>query len=102
TNKLIYDGAIPARDVGDVLDAIGDLRPWPPSPDETPQRYTKTLDENARHVLAAVEWTPTSTATIAERTGLPLGELSAILVRLEELNVIKGDGSGWERRGKAS
>jgi DNA processing protein len=99
TNKLIYEGAIPARNVGDVLAAIGDLRPWPPRESgETRPSAIAELDAPAQHVLAVIDWTPTSTATIAERSGLPLGELSAILVRLEELSVIAGDGSWWERR----
>jgi DNA processing protein len=106
TNKLIYEGAIPARNVGDVLAAIGDLRPWPPGPEETSHRSSQVLDGPAQRVLDAIDLTPTSTATIAERSGLPLGELSMILVRLEELNVIEGDGSWWERSdprpGKAS
>ncbi|MGH9124083.1 MAG: DNA-processing protein DprA [Acidimicrobiales bacterium] len=30
TNQLLYDGLAPARHAGDVLAALGDLRPWPP------------------------------------------------------------------------
>ena len=32
TNQLLFEGASPARHAGDVLAALGDLRPWPPRP----------------------------------------------------------------------
>ena len=67
--------------------------PWPPVPPAV------RLDRQARQVVAAVDWTPTATATIAERVALPLGVLSATLVSLEGLGLIRGDGGWWERAG---
>jgi DNA processing protein len=55
------------------------------------------LDRAGRQVLDAVGWTPTSTGVVADRTGLPVGSMSARLMRLEELGFIRGGGGWWER-----
>jgi DNA processing protein len=97
TNQLLWDGPGPIRHAGDVLDVLGEIRPWPPvnRPDrrspETPQ------DEPSRRVLDAVDPTPTSMTVISERTGLALGQLSATLFRLEAGGLVQGGGSWWER-----
>ncbi len=97
TNQLLWDGPGPVRHAGDVLDVLGEVRPWPPParPDEHPS--DDSLDATGRRVLGAVDATPTSITVIAERTGLGLGQLSATLLRLEEGRVVRGGGSWWER-----
>jgi DNA processing protein len=100
TNQLLREGRPPVRDFRDVLDELGDFRALPggqlPLAAGPP---AVRLDRQARQVVAAVDWTPTATATIAERVALPLGVLSATLVSLEGLGLIRGDGGWWERAG---
>jgi DNA processing protein len=99
TNQLLRDGRPPVRDFRDVLDELGDFRSLDagqsPSPHTAPPAVR--LDRKARQVMAAIEWTPTATATIAERAALPLGLLSTTLVKLEDLGLIRGEGGWWER-----
>jgi DNA processing protein len=99
TNQLLRDGRPPVRDFRDVLDELGDFRALAagqsPLPGIAPPAVR--IDRQARMVIAAIEWTPTATAVIAERVGLPLGSLSATLVKLEALGMIRGEGGWWER-----
>jgi DNA processing protein len=99
TNQLLRDGCPPVRHARDVLDQLGDFRAWsggePPSPSPAPA--VVRLDLQLRRVLAAADWTPTATSVIAARCGLPLGPLSAALVKLEALGVVRGEGGWWER-----
>lgn len=130
TNQLLHEGVSPARHAGDVLAALGDLRPWSGAPlarrppDRTgrapardgndqgsmwecgPDRQrpgpgrpasTARLDAGAQRVLDAVDRTPTATSVIVERTGLALGSLSLVLLRLETLDLVRGQGVWWER-----
>ena len=171
TNQLLHEGVAPARHAGDVLAALGDLRPWPAEPlslrgpqrarraassdrrepparraassdrrepparraacsdrceppagpaggdageqgpqplwapagrpatraGPAPARRSPALDPAARRVLDAVDRTPTATGAIADRTGLPIGSLSKVLLHLEALNLVRGQGLWWER-----
>jgi DNA processing protein len=97
TNQLLWDGPGPVRHAGDVLDVLGQVRPWPPPDRPDPGSLEGSLDETGRLVLAAVDPTPTSMTLIAERTGLLLGQLSATLLRLEATQLVRGGGSWWER-----
>jgi DNA processing protein len=99
TNQLLRDGRPPVRDFRDVLDELGDFRALTAgqSPLAGIAPPAVRLDGNARQVIAAIDWTPTATATIAERAGLPLRLLSATLVRLEAMGMIRGEGGWWER-----
>jgi DNA processing protein len=117
TNQLLVDGSVPVRHAGDVLDRMGDVRPWPP-----PGRLAVTrradsassaagrpagsagagpsrsgLDPESQSVLAAVDWTPTPSGVIAERTGLAIGPLSAALNRLDGLALVRDDSGWWIR-----
>jgi predicted Rossmann fold nucleotide-binding protein DprA/Smf involved in DNA uptake len=96
TNQLLWDGPGPVRHAGDVLDVLGEVRPWPPGERPDPPRDV-SLDQTSRRVLGAVDRTPTSMTAIAERTGLGLGQLSATLLRLEASRMVRGGGSWWER-----
>jgi DNA processing protein len=130
TNQLLHEGAAPVRHAGDVLAALGDLRPWPPktatatqkgshspgtkkfstagdataprgeplpAPGHTPPTGIGHLDGHATRVLNCIDRTPTATATVIERTGLPLGALSVILLQLEALGLVQAEGTWWER-----
>jgi DNA processing protein len=131
TNQLLHEGVAPVRDAGDVLAALGDLRPWPPPARPGPSdgqpkakrqrgpahvqpsppiaealRPTSAswgrpvrLEPPERRVLNSVDRTPTSTGVIADRTGLPIGALSVVLLHLEGLGLVRGEGTWWERRG---
>jgi DNA processing protein len=48
-------------------------------------------------VLRSIDRTPTPTSLIADRTGLPIGPLSVVLLHLESLGVVRGEGMWWER-----
>ncbi len=133
TNQLLYEGVSPVRDAGDVLAALGDLRPWPPPvrpgraggqakqvrrqpgphqgptrahgqpldeallPTSAPAARSVQLEAPERRVLNSVDRTPTSTSLIADRTGVPIGALSVVLLHLEGLGLLRGHGTWWER-----
>jgi predicted Rossmann fold nucleotide-binding protein DprA/Smf involved in DNA uptake len=48
-------------------------------------------------VLDAIDRTPTPTSVIAERTGLPIGALGAVLLNLADRALVQGQGVWWER-----
>jgi predicted Rossmann fold nucleotide-binding protein DprA/Smf involved in DNA uptake len=48
-------------------------------------------------VLRSIDRTPTPTSLIADRTGLAIGPLSVVLLHLEGLGVVRGEGVWWER-----
>jgi DNA processing protein len=97
TNQLLWDGPGPVRHAGDVLDVLGEIRPWPPHNRPDRRSSGASLDEASRRVVDAVDPTPTSMTVISERTGLDLGQLSATLFRLEAGGLVQGGGSWWER-----
>jgi DNA processing protein len=55
------------------------------------------LDRAARRVLDAIDRTPTPTSVIADRTGLPIGVLGAVLLNLADGALVQGQGVWWER-----
>lgn len=94
TNRLLYEGNGPARDVDDVLAALGLARPMPVVRD---RRLTPGGVEGS--VLEAVGWEPTSLEQILVRTGLAPGTAALALTRLERDSWVRGDGAWWERVG---
>ncbi len=130
TNQLLHEGLAPVRHAGDVLAALGDLRPWPPTlacgtarlrtegaqlgrrpvkpGGRTAAAATRAwdaprvgaradLDPSERRVLDSIDRTPTATSVIADRTGLPVGALSVVLLHLEGRGLVRGEGAWWER-----
>ena len=99
TNQLLRDGRTPVRHARDVLDELGDFRPWADGQGQLPGLAPGAvrLDRPSQQVVDAVDWTPTPVALIADRTGMALGALSATLLRLETLGLIRGQGGWWER-----
>ncbi|HEX3541476.1 MAG TPA: DNA-processing protein DprA [Acidimicrobiales bacterium] len=63
----------------------------------TPVDPLAGLDPAGRRVLRAIDRTPTATSVVAERTGLPLGMLSVVLLDLESRGLVRGGGIWWER-----
>lgn len=94
TNRLLHEGNGPARDVDDVLAALGLARPLPVVRD---RRTTPGGPEGS--VLEAVGWEPTSLEQILVRTGLAPGPVALALARLERHSWVRGDGAWWERVG---
>jgi DNA processing protein len=116
TNQLLHEGLAPVRHAGDVLAALGDLRPWPPKarPERAPNRASggsrhlvtqpasgaapaRTLEGLEGRVLLSIGRTPTATSVVADRTGVPLGALSVVLLQLERRGLVRGEGTWWER-----
>jgi DNA processing protein len=104
TNQLLVEGSRPVRHAADVLDALGDVRPWPAAPQPAllpaanvgrPPRAA--LDAAAGPVLDAVDWTPTTPGVIAERTGLAVAPLARALRRLEQRGLVRENLGRWER-----
>ncbi|MGH9117032.1 MAG: DNA-processing protein DprA, partial [Acidimicrobiales bacterium] len=93
TNALLADGAAPARDVDDVLTAIGliaeanrtrpDHRPAPTPADQA--------------VLEAVGWQPATVEQLATRTATGLVDVVMALERLLADGWIAERGGWWER-----
>ena len=63
----------------------------------TPRDPLAGLDPAGRRVLRAIDRTPTATSVVAERTGLPVGLLSVVLLDLESRRLVRGGGIWWER-----
>jgi DNA processing protein len=121
TNQLLHEGVGPARHAGDVLAVLGDLRSWPPPArlvrtstmvekktrvresagsgqgSSTPVGRARHLSTPELRVLCSIDRTPTPTSVIADRTGLPISPLSLVLLHLEGLGVVRGEGAWWER-----
>ncbi|MGH9072667.1 MAG: DNA-processing protein DprA [Acidimicrobiales bacterium] len=102
TNALLADGCPPARDVDDVLVALGlrsagagDL-PGGRSSGAGPSGPAGPAGQD-RAVWLAVDGEPTPTETVLRRTGLPLGEAAAALGRLEEAGWARAGDGWWER-----
>jgi DNA processing protein len=99
TNELLRTGSTPVRHARDVLDELGDFRPWSDGQGRLPGLSPPAvrLDASSRDILAAVDRTPTTVATIVERTGLAPGALSSALLKLEGLGLLRGHAGWWER-----
>jgi DNA processing protein len=104
TNRLLADGIPPVVDAEDVLVALslqGRFVSGRTRVDGTdPQVEVEgSLDEPATRVLAAVDWTPTSTEEVLRRTQLPVADATVALTRLESAGLVRRRSGGWwERR----
>jgi DNA processing protein len=105
TNRLLADGIAPVTDTADVLVALAlegvtlDPRSRHRSPSTEPT--APEPEQEADPLLAAVDWTPTSTEDVLRRTGLDLPEASRRLTQLELSGHVRRRGGWWERVGKA-
>lgn len=98
TNRLLADGVAPATDAQDVLVALSLEGVAVQAPASSAVSASQVeVEGQVATVLAAVDWTPTTTEEVLRRTGLPLGEASALLTQLEVGALIRRRGSWWER-----
>ncbi len=122
TNELLVRGHHAIRDAADVLEALGEGRGLlgedlsgmetgvPRSSSlvrgvgsgaSLPASSKQSVDFESggleAAVLAAVDCTPTLTATIVLRTGLDIGEAVLNLTRLEKAGMVRRGGGWWER-----
>lgn len=93
TNQLLFDGCPPARDVGDVLLALGRE---PERPRRAGERRARPVGEPAT-VLAEVGWGPVPVEQLVVATGLDLGRVALALDGLEEAGWVVRR-SGWVER----
>jgi DNA processing protein len=106
TNRLLVEGAVPVRDVDDVLTAVelavvgraGITPPvWPPKV-EGPSgsaRAKRVLGPLARRVRGALDHDPATLEAVVRRSGLPFGEVSLGLEQLAEAGLAVGAGGWW-------
>lgn len=117
SNQLLRDGATPVRHAGDVLDGLGMVGRWPspmrrpPVPSPTPAEHARptagsspdpadrpgAVTGDARRVLEAVGWHPTSYSQVIERTGLSLGAAGRHLDHLESAGLLVRGSGRWSR-----
>lgn len=94
TNDLLYDGATPLRDVGDVLVAIGR------GGSEGAARRVEAqgpVDANQRDVLQALGVAPLTLDEVVARSGLVLETASQVLAEMELDGMVRRSGSWFER-----
>jgi DNA processing protein len=97
SNQLLYDGPGPVRDAQDILDGLGLFRsdPAPGTGGAVATEADRGLTPDQRAVLEVVEWRPTSTGQIIERTGVPVARAMAALDGLEQLGRVTREGEWW-------
>lgn len=95
TNQLLRDYGICATGPGDVLEAIGTLRPDPlPA---TPARKHDCLKGPSRQVHDALSRTPAPACHIARLAGLSMAETRRALERLKALGFAAEVSQRWHR-----
>lgn len=104
TNALLAAGCPPARDVDDVLVALG-LRGFDPDPRSRAgtsagvAQVEAALEPDARAVLDALGTDPATLDQLAERSGFGLGSVAVLLTALERDSWVVRRGSWYERGG---
>jgi DNA processing protein len=98
TNRLLADGAGPARDADDVLVALG----LTPAVGRTAREVRPDPSPAEQAVLDCIGWQPSSLDQLAARTRRPLGELTLLLSRLEANGWVALRGSWYERVARRS
>jgi DNA processing protein len=93
-NALLAEGRTPARDVDDVLVALG-LSAGRLRGDRAESRVRPS--EADQQVLDAMGWQPVALDQLAVRTGLLLADLAAALDRLHTTGWIAQHGGWYER-----
>lgn len=101
-NRLLVDGAAPARSADDVLAVLAELPgglPPSPEPEETGRAPLEPPAERlARRVFGALVDDPRSGDTLALEVGRPVGEVLAVLTELELVGLARSvPGRGYAR-----
>ena len=98
TNQLLFDGCGPARDVGDVLLALG----------REPERRRSAAEQRprpigtAKKVLDSLPWQAVPVENVLVSTGLSLGEAMLVLEQLESDGWVSLRGGWIERIGRGA
>lgn len=95
-NALLRDGCAPVCGAEDVLSALS-LTPTASRP--VPLLPALTTEDDV--FLSAVDWQPTTTDEVMQRTSRSLGEVAAALSRLQQLGYLIGMGGWWQRVAEA-
>jgi DNA processing protein len=101
SNQLLYDGPGPVRHAGDILDGLGlflDSASGRGS-GATPGNGLQgsRLGAEARRVLDATLWRPTSLNQVVQRSGVAVAVAARVLDGLEVAGLIRRDGDWWVR-----
>jgi DNA processing protein len=100
-NELLHQGVGPARDVVDVLVALGLAgrlpMPAPVDAGEPEPDVDGPADPVEAAVLDAVGWEPVTLDEVTERAGRSLGAVAAALARLEAAGRVAERDGRWER-----
>ncbi|MGH9246725.1 MAG: DNA-processing protein DprA [Acidimicrobiales bacterium] len=96
TNALLADGAGPARDVTDVLVALG----LSPGATRATREVRAPPDPDDRGLLEAIGWQPAGLEQLSVRTGRDLGSVAVALERLLAEGWVAERGGWWERVAK--
>jgi DNA processing protein len=99
---LICDGAVPVRDVTDVLVAIGLGGLDAPAADRSPSSRRTKVSPGAQQVLEALEAGPRTFGELILAGSLDLDEASAALVELEQAELVVRSGGWFERSNHAA
>jgi DNA processing protein len=118
TNRLLTEGAVPIRDVDDVVTALElavagrpDLAPpnrrkaaapRPPSSSvpSSSVRDSRRLTGPARRVRQALDQDPITLEAVVRRSGLSLGDVSLALEELAEAGLAVAEQGWWSRAGR--
>jgi DNA processing protein len=106
TNRLLVEGAVPVRDVDDVLTAVelaivgrGGIvppsRPRGPERVPAPSRRVLRLGPVPSRVRQALDHDPATLELVVRRTGLGVGEVSLALERLAEAGLAVAEQGWW-------
>ncbi len=105
-NALLVDGAVPVRDLQDVLAAVelaitGRAGIVAPGSSRTtpcqPARSTRSPNATAERVRRALDQDPANLDTLVRRCTLPLAEVAEALEELAALGLASGAGGWWSR-----
>lgn len=93
TNQLLAEGCHPARDVTDVLVALG----LTPAARRGSADRRSAPDATGQAVLSALDWEPATLEHLAVRTGIHLAELAVALEALVAARWVERHGGWYER-----
>jgi DNA processing protein len=108
TNRLLVEGAVPVRDVDDVLTAVElclvtrpDITPprRPPNPPRSkgPGRRAPPLPASQHRVHEALDHDPATLEAVVRRSGLSVGEVAVALEALADAGLAVGAHGRWSR-----
>ena len=111
TNRLLVEGAVPVRDVDDVLTAVElavVARPDIAAPCRIPVPARRPVRAAAEpglgpvpsRVRDALDQDPATLESVVRRSGLPLAEVALALEALAEAGLAVGDRGWWRRSGR--